>query len=139
MVEYSCLSLHRIFCCFRLADRSATSARWAIGSRRLSVHALNKAAANSPVKPRAPAGPARIVLAVHDEPARGRKPVLRDELAAVVTIRQYPRERLPFALFKRHSPGYRVQYLDNEYPSVVPRPARKTVFKLDYRQLYLIR
>ena len=35
-----------------------------------------------------------MVLAVPDEPARGRKPVLRDELAAVVAKQQYPRERL---------------------------------------------
>ncbi|MBN1655123.1 MAG: hypothetical protein JXA30_15245, partial [Deltaproteobacteria bacterium] len=34
------------------------------------------------------------VLAVPDEPARGRKPVLRDELAAVVVKQQYPSERL---------------------------------------------
>ncbi|MBN1652998.1 MAG: hypothetical protein JXA30_04405, partial [Deltaproteobacteria bacterium] len=54
----------------------------------------NKSAANSPVKPSAPAGPARMVLAVPDEPARGRKPVLRDELAAVVVKQQYPPERL---------------------------------------------
>ncbi|MBN1654397.1 MAG: hypothetical protein JXA30_11565, partial [Deltaproteobacteria bacterium] len=32
-----------------------------------------------------------------DEPARGRKPVLRDELAAVVVKQQYPPERLRFA------------------------------------------
>ncbi|MBN1656403.1 MAG: hypothetical protein JXA30_21720, partial [Deltaproteobacteria bacterium] len=51
-------------------------------------------AANSPVKPSAPAGPARMVLAVPDEPARGRQPVLRDELAAVVVKQQYPPERL---------------------------------------------
>ncbi|MBN1655071.1 MAG: hypothetical protein JXA30_14980, partial [Deltaproteobacteria bacterium] len=54
----------------------------------------NKSAANSPVKPSAPAGPARMVLAVPVEPARGRKPVLRDELAAVVVKQQYPPERL---------------------------------------------
>ncbi|MBN1655390.1 MAG: hypothetical protein JXA30_16610, partial [Deltaproteobacteria bacterium] len=48
----------------------------------------------SPVKPSAPAGPARTVLAVPDEPARGRKPVLRYELAAVVVKQQYPPERL---------------------------------------------
>jgi hypothetical protein len=35
-----------------------------------------------------------MVLAVPDEPARGRKPVLRDELAAVAAKQQYPRERL---------------------------------------------
>jgi hypothetical protein len=35
-----------------------------------------------------------MVLAVPDEPARGRKPVLWDELAAVVAKQQYPRERL---------------------------------------------
>ncbi|MBN1653765.1 MAG: hypothetical protein JXA30_08315, partial [Deltaproteobacteria bacterium] len=46
-------------------------------------------------KPSAPAGPARMVLAVPDEPARGRKPVLRGELAAVVVKQQYPPERLP--------------------------------------------
>ncbi|MBN1653024.1 MAG: hypothetical protein JXA30_04535, partial [Deltaproteobacteria bacterium] len=37
------------------------------------------------------------VLAVPDEPARGRKPVLRDELAAVVVKQQYPPERLPLS------------------------------------------
>ncbi|MBN1655794.1 MAG: hypothetical protein JXA30_18660, partial [Deltaproteobacteria bacterium] len=36
------------------------------------------------------------VLAVADEPARGRKPVLRDELAAVVVKQQCPPERLRF-------------------------------------------
>ncbi|MBN1654723.1 MAG: hypothetical protein JXA30_13210, partial [Deltaproteobacteria bacterium] len=35
-----------------------------------------------------------MVLAVPDEPARGRKPVLRDELAAVVVKQQHPPERL---------------------------------------------
>jgi hypothetical protein len=35
-----------------------------------------------------------MVLAVPDEPARGRKPVLRDELTAVVAKQQYPSERL---------------------------------------------
>ncbi|MBN1655173.1 MAG: hypothetical protein JXA30_15500, partial [Deltaproteobacteria bacterium] len=45
-------------------------------------------------KPSAPAAPARMVLAVPDEPARGRKPVLRGELAAVVVKQQYPPERL---------------------------------------------
>jgi DNA topoisomerase III len=70
-----------------------------------SVQALNKSAANSPVKPSAPVGPARMVLAVPDEPARGRwgdsnriapgsAPVLRDELAAVVAKQRYPGERL---------------------------------------------
>ncbi|MBN1653120.1 MAG: hypothetical protein JXA30_05020, partial [Deltaproteobacteria bacterium] len=54
----------------------------------------NKSAANSPVKPSAPAGPARMVLAVPDAPARGRKPVLRDELAVVVAKQQDPPERL---------------------------------------------
>jgi transcription-repair coupling factor (superfamily II helicase) len=36
-----------------------------------------------------------MVLAVPDEPARGRKPVLQDELDAVAAKQQYPRERLP--------------------------------------------
>ncbi|MBN1655875.1 MAG: hypothetical protein JXA30_19065, partial [Deltaproteobacteria bacterium] len=49
----------------------------------VSVQGSNKSAANSPVIPSARAGPARMVLAVPDEPARGRKPVLRDELAVV--------------------------------------------------------
>ncbi|MBN1654224.1 MAG: hypothetical protein JXA30_10670 [Deltaproteobacteria bacterium] len=31
-----------------------------------------------------------MVLAVPDKPARGRKPVLRDELATVVTVHRYP-------------------------------------------------
>jgi hypothetical protein len=61
----------------------------------VSVQASNKSAANSPVKPSAPAGPARMVLAVPDESARGRKPVLRDEMAAVATKQQYPSERSP--------------------------------------------
>ncbi|MBN1653900.1 MAG: hypothetical protein JXA30_09005, partial [Deltaproteobacteria bacterium] len=43
-----------------------------------------------------PAGPARMVLAVPDEPARGRKPVLRDELAVFVAKQQDPPERLHF-------------------------------------------
>jgi hypothetical protein len=60
----------------------------------VSVQASNKSAANSPVKPSAPGGPARMVLAVPDELARGRKPVLRDEVVAVVAKQQYPRERL---------------------------------------------
>jgi hypothetical protein len=73
----------------------------------VSVHAPNKAAVNSPVKSSAPTGPARSVLPVHDEPARGRwgdskriapgsVPLLRDELAAVETKGQYPGEHLPF-------------------------------------------
>jgi hypothetical protein len=33
-------------------------------------------------------------LAVPDEPARGHKRVLRDEVAAVVAKQQYPRKRL---------------------------------------------
>jgi hypothetical protein len=72
--------------------------------KKVSVHASNKSAANSPVKPSAPEGPARMVLAVPDEPARGhwgdsnriapgKAPVLRDEVAAVVAKQQYPRER----------------------------------------------
>jgi hypothetical protein len=71
----------------------------------VSVQASSKSAANSPVKPSAPEGPARMVLAVPDEPARGhwgdsnriapgKGPVLRDELTAVVAKQQYPRERL---------------------------------------------
>ncbi|MBN1652357.1 MAG: hypothetical protein JXA30_01130, partial [Deltaproteobacteria bacterium] len=56
----------------------------------------NKSAANSPVKPSAPEGPARMVLAVPDEPGRGRKPVLRDESAVVVAKQHYPLERLRF-------------------------------------------
>jgi hypothetical protein len=35
-----------------------------------------------------------MVLAVPDEPDRGRKPVLRDEVAAVVAKQRYPCERL---------------------------------------------
>jgi hypothetical protein len=73
----------------------------------VSVQASNKSAANSPVKPSAPAGPVRSVLPVHDEPDRGRwgdsnriapgsGPVLRDELAVVETIHRYPPERLPY-------------------------------------------
>jgi hypothetical protein len=59
--------------------------------------ASNMAAAKSPEKPSAPAGPARMVLPVPDEPARGRwgdsnriapdsVPVFRDESAAVAGI-----------------------------------------------------
>jgi O-acetyl-ADP-ribose deacetylase len=65
----------------------------------VSVQASNESAANSRVKPGAPVGPARMVLAVPDETARGRKPVLRDEVAAVVTNQQYPRERLREVVF----------------------------------------
>jgi predicted Fe-Mo cluster-binding NifX family protein len=71
----------------------------------VNVHAPENTADNSPAGASAPAGPARSVLPVHDEPDRGRwgdsnriapglAPVLRDELAAVVTEQQYPRERL---------------------------------------------
>jgi hypothetical protein len=70
----------------------------------VSVQASNKSAANSPVKPSAPVGPARMVLDVPDEPARGRKPVLRDELTAVVAKQRYPRERLPLFLFLNRLP-----------------------------------
>jgi len=59
------------------------------------VQASKKSAANSPARPSAPEGPARMVLAVPDEPARGRKPALRAELALVVTVHRYPTERLP--------------------------------------------
>jgi radical SAM superfamily enzyme YgiQ (UPF0313 family) len=93
--------------------------------RIVSVQTSKKSVANSPAKPSAPTGPARMVLAVPDgcrwkrtkrsgrksaklyvssgstegptdpsTPARGRKPVLRDELAAVVAKQQYPRERV---------------------------------------------
>ncbi|MBN1652643.1 MAG: SMC-Scp complex subunit ScpB [Deltaproteobacteria bacterium] len=61
----------------------------------VSVHGSNNSAADSPVKPSAPAGPARMVLAVPDEPARGRMPVLQDELAAVVVKQQVAPEPLP--------------------------------------------
>jgi prevent-host-death family protein len=66
----------------------------------VNVQASNRSAANSPVKPSAHVGPARMVLAVPDEPARGRKPVLRDELAVVVAKQQYPHERLPIYIMK---------------------------------------
>jgi hypothetical protein len=62
----------------------------------VSVHAPNKAAVNSPVKSSAPTGPARSVLPVHDQPARGLKPLLRDYLAAVETKGQYAGEHLRF-------------------------------------------
>jgi hypothetical protein len=64
-------------------------------TENVSVHAPNKAAVNSPVKSSAPTGPARSVLPVHDAPARGLKPILGDELAAVETKGQYPGEHLP--------------------------------------------
>jgi VanZ family protein len=67
---------------------------WRDRNKKVSVHAPNKAAVNSPVKSSAPTGPARSVLPVHDEPARGRKPLLRDELAAVETKGQHPGEHL---------------------------------------------
>jgi RNA polymerase primary sigma factor len=77
----------------------------------VSVQASNTSAANSPAKPSAPGGPARMVLAVPDEPARGRKPVLRDEVAAVVTKQQYPRERLR-KLFERGARTGYITYTD---------------------------
>jgi len=75
-------------------------------ARHLTIHLSGKSAAKSPVKPSEPAGPARMVLPVPDEPARGRfgdskriapvlAPGLRDELAAVVAGRADARERLP--------------------------------------------
>ncbi|MBN1652795.1 MAG: DUF2079 domain-containing protein [Deltaproteobacteria bacterium] len=60
----------------------------------VSVQRSNESAANSPVKPSAPEAPARMVRAVPDEPDRGRKPVLRDESAAVVVKQQHPPEQL---------------------------------------------
>lgn len=59
------------------------------------VQTSNKSTADSPVKPSAPAEPARTVLAVPDKPVRGQKEVLRDESAAVVAQHRYPRERIP--------------------------------------------
>ncbi|MBN1652212.1 MAG: SMI1/KNR4 family protein [Deltaproteobacteria bacterium] len=64
------------------------------GPNRVNVQASDKSAANSPIKPSAPEGPARTVLSVPDEPARGRKPVLMDDLAVVVTLHRYSPERL---------------------------------------------
>ena len=72
----------------------------------VTVHVSGKSAAKSPVKPSAPAGPARMQLPVPDEPARERfgdskrnapvlAPVFRDESAAVVAGRSDARERLP--------------------------------------------
>ncbi|MBN1652929.1 MAG: MMPL family transporter [Deltaproteobacteria bacterium] len=84
---------------------------------RVSVQASNKSAANSPVKPSAPAGPATMVLAVPDARGRGRRgdsnrtapgsvPVLQDELAAVVAKQHYPRERIAMRrALLRASPG----------------------------------
>jgi hypothetical protein len=82
--------------------------RLSAGRFSVSVQASNKSAVNSPVKPSAPVGPARMVLAVPDEPARGhwgdsnritpgKGPVLRDEVAAVVAKQQNPHERLRFS------------------------------------------
>jgi hypothetical protein len=82
---------------------------------QVSVHAPNKAAVNSPVKSSAPTGPARSVLRVHDEPARGRwgdskriapgsVPLLRDELAVVETKGQYPGEHLLSQNRNQHPP-----------------------------------
>ncbi|MBN1654591.1 MAG: hypothetical protein JXA30_12545, partial [Deltaproteobacteria bacterium] len=45
--------------------------------REVSVQGGKQVGGQFAVKPSAPAGPARMVLAVPDEPARGRKPVLR--------------------------------------------------------------
>ncbi|MBN1656603.1 MAG: hypothetical protein JXA30_22720 [Deltaproteobacteria bacterium] len=56
----------------------------------VSVQGAKRPAANSPVKPSAPAVPARIVLALPDAPARGRKPGLRDDFAAFVAKQHYP-------------------------------------------------
>ena len=58
------------------------------------VHGYGKPTAKSPVKPASPGGPTRILLPVNDESDRGRKPVLRDELAVVASVDAYPREQL---------------------------------------------
>jgi hypothetical protein len=84
----------------------------------VSVQASNKSAANSPVKPSAPEGPA----AVPDEPARGRKPVLRDESAAVVAKQQYPRERF-YLFFSTESSEYPVDPFKNPL-GINPKKAR---------------
>ncbi|MBN1653585.1 MAG: tRNA lysidine(34) synthetase TilS [Deltaproteobacteria bacterium] len=73
----------------------------------VSAQGSNKSAADSPVTPNAPEGPARMVLDVPDEPDRGRRgdsnriapgsvPVLRDESATVATEQQSPTERLHY-------------------------------------------
>ncbi|MBN1655767.1 MAG: hypothetical protein JXA30_18525 [Deltaproteobacteria bacterium] len=51
-----------------------------------------------------------MVRALPDEPARERKPVLRDELAAVVVKQRYPPERL-------RSLGHAKCRHDNHQPS----------------------
>jgi hypothetical protein len=55
------------------------------GSEHKSADARGRTADKSPVEPDTPGGPTRSVLPVHDGPDRGRNPVLRDELAVVVS------------------------------------------------------
>ena len=62
----------------------------------VTVHGFNKPTVKSPVKPASPGGTTRILLPVNDESDRGRKPVLRDELAVVASTNAYPREQLRF-------------------------------------------
>jgi hypothetical protein len=62
---------------------------------KATVHAPVKPTAKSREKTATPGGSARILLPVNDAPDRGRMPCLRDELAVVVPISTYPRERLP--------------------------------------------
>jgi molybdate transport system substrate-binding protein len=60
----------------------------------VTVHAPEKPTVKSPVRPGTPGGSTRILLPVNDESDRGRKPVLRDELAVVVLTSTYPCERI---------------------------------------------
>ncbi len=73
----------------------------------VNVHTPYKAAVDSPVKSSAPAGPARSVLPVHDKPTRGRKPLLRDELAAVEAKGHYAGEHLRSAFIAQVAGGLR--------------------------------
>ena len=56
----------------------------------------DKAAAEAPLGASAPAGPARSVLPVHDEPDRGRKPLPADGSAAAVSGEKLGREKMQF-------------------------------------------
>jgi pectate lyase len=70
----------------------------------VTIRAPVKSTVKSPVKSASSGGTTRRVLPVHNESNRGRKPILRDELAVVASISTCPRERvlqhrlLPFTL-----------------------------------------
>jgi hypothetical protein len=60
----------------------------------VTVHGYGKPTDKLPVKPASPEVPTRILLPANDELDRGRKPVLRDELAVVASINVNPRGAL---------------------------------------------